>query len=99
VDLEFAGAVGLVPRLAGRVGVFDGGAVMHVLASAAARHRRPEIVEHVAVEADALARLEPDRPHPHAIAFRYQRVPDARIGIVLLALEFRSDLRRPRRFH
>src|SRR5262249_5764792 len=83
----------LVARFPGCVGVFDGGAVVHVLASAAARHRGPEIVEHVAVEADALAGLEADRPHPDAIALRHQRVPDARVGIVLLALEFRRDLR------
>src|ERR1700758_4666864 len=99
VDLELAGAVGLVPRLAGRVGIFDGGAVVHVLASAVARHRGPEIVEHVAVKADPLAGLEADCPHPDPIALRYQRVPDARIRVVLLPLEFRGDLRRPRRFH
>jgi hypothetical protein len=34
VDLELAGAVGLVPGLAGLVGIFDGGAVMHMLAPA-----------------------------------------------------------------
>src|SRR5262249_40685925 len=99
VHLELAGPIGLVPRLAGCVGVFDGGAVVHVLASAAARHRGPEIVEYVAVEADPLPGLEPDRPYPDAITLRHQRVTDAWIGIVLLALEFRGDLRRPRRFH
>src|SRR5262245_11062819 len=97
VDLELAGSVGLVPRLARRIGVFDGGAVVHVLAPAAAAHRGPEIIEHVAVEADALAGREADDPHPHAIGLRYQGAADARVGIGLLALEFRGDGRRPRR--
>src|SRR5262245_17261968 len=97
VDLELAGSVGLVPRLARRVGVFDGGAVVHVLAPAAATHRGPEVIEHVAVEADALAGREADDPHPHAIGLRYQGAADARVGIGLLALEFRGDGGRPRR--
>src|SRR5262249_38439575 len=96
VHLEFARTVGLVPRLAGRVGVFDGSAVMHVLASTAARHGGPEIVGHVAGETGAPARLGAGGPHPDAIAFRYQRVTDAWVGIILLPLEFRGDLRRPR---
>src|SRR3954453_12066602 len=67
VDFELTWPVGLVPGLAWGVGIFDRGAVMHVLASAAARHRRPEIIEHVAMEADPFAGLEPDGPDPHAI--------------------------------
>src|SRR5262245_62996506 len=39
VDLELAGSAALVPRLARRVGIFDGGAVVHVLAPAAAAYR------------------------------------------------------------
>src|SRR5437762_916762 len=99
MDLELAGAIGLVPGLAGRVGIFDRGAVVHVLAPAAAGHGGPEIVEHVPVEADALAGLEANGPHADAIALRYQRVADTGIGVVLFPLEFCSDLRRPRRFH
>ena len=40
VDLVLAGAIGLVAGLAGLVAVFDGGAVMDVLAAAAARSPR-----------------------------------------------------------
>src|SRR5262245_43003714 len=72
---------------------------MHVLASSPAGDRGPEIIEHVTVEADALAGLEANGPHPDAVALRHQRVADTRVGIVLLALEFRGDFRRPRRFH
>src|SRR5262245_50561579 len=87
VDLAFVEPIGLVPGLAGGVGVFDRRAVVHVLAAAPAGDRGPEVVEHVAVEADALARLEADGPDPHAIGFRYQRVADAGVGVLVLALE------------
>src|SRR5262249_39065676 len=81
------------------VGVFDRSAVMHVLASSPAGDRGPEIIEHVTVEADALAGLEANGPHPDAVALRHERVADTWVGIVLLTLEFRGDFRRPRRFH
>jgi len=90
VDFELARSIGLVPRLTGCIGVLDGRAVMHVLASAAARHRRPEIVEHVTVEADPFTRLEADGPDPDAIGLGYQSVADAGVRIVLLALELRE---------
>src|ERR1700739_1126418 len=45
VNLELTRAVGLVPCLAGLVGVFDRGAVMDMLTAAAPRHRGPEIIE------------------------------------------------------
>ena len=80
VDLVFARPVGLVPGLARLVGVFDGGAVHQVLAAAAAVHRGPEIVQHVAVEADPLARLEPDDPDPHLVGFGQQLGADAAVG-------------------
>src|SRR5262249_42148316 len=54
---------------------------------------------HVTVEADALAGLEANGPHPDAVALRHERVADTWVGIVLLTLEFRGDFRRPRRFH
>src|SRR5262249_53467371 len=96
VYLELAGPVGLVARLARLVGVFHRGAVMHVLAAAPAGDRGPEIVEHVAVEADALAGRQPDHPYPHPVALRYQGGAHARIGVFGLALELRLDLGRPR---
>ncbi len=57
VDLVLAGPVGFVARLARRVGVFDRGAVHQMLTAAPAIDRGPEIVEHVAMEADPLAGL------------------------------------------
>jgi len=60
VDLVLAGFVGLVAGFARLIGVFDGGAVMDVLAAAAPGHRGPEVIEHVAMKADPLARSEPD---------------------------------------
>src|ERR1700691_2462881 len=44
VHLELAKAIGLVAGLAGRVAIFDGGAVMDMLASTAAGDRGPEII-------------------------------------------------------
>src|SRR6185436_13006560 len=41
--------------------------------------------------------LEPDGPDPHAIGLGHQGIADAWVGIVPLALEFRDELRRPRR--
>src|SRR6516165_335855 len=97
VDLELPGPIGFVASLAGRVGIFDRRAVVHVLAPAAAAHCSPEVVEHVAMETDALARLQADHPDARAIALRQQHAADAWVGRVLLPLEFRGDLRRPSR--
>src|SRR5262249_42377390 len=60
-----------------------------------ARHRGPEIVEHVAVEAEALAGLEADGPHPHAVAFRHELAADARVVALRLALELLLQGLRP----
>src|SRR3954466_6697844 len=49
VHLELAGAVALVPGLAGSVGIFDGAAVVDMLAATSAADRSPEIIQHVAV--------------------------------------------------
>ena len=65
--------ISLVAGLAGLVGVFDRGAVVDCWRPRAAGHRSPEIVEHVAVKADALAGREPDDPDPHAFALGQQR--------------------------
>src|SRR3984957_3392830 len=72
MNLVLPGAISLVAGLAGRVAVFDRRAVMDVLAPAATRHRGPEIIEHMAVETDPLARRKPDDPAPHAVILRNQ---------------------------
>src|SRR5262245_10558935 len=98
VHLELALAVALVACLTRLVGVFNGGAVVHVLEGATARNRGPEIVEHVAVEANALAGREPDDPYTRPLVLGQQGGTDARVRILALALELGSDVGRPRRF-
>ena len=49
------GGVGFVAGLARGIRILHRSAVVDVLASTSAAHRRPEIVEHMAVKADALA--------------------------------------------
>src|SRR5581483_9192013 len=97
VHLVLALGVALVAGLAGLVGHFDGRAVVHVLAGAAAADAGPEIIEHVAVEADALVGSEPDDPDARALVLRQQRGADARVGVLGLALELGGDVGRPRR--
>src|SRR6266480_3460616 len=58
VHLELAVAVGLVPGLAGPIGVLDGRAVLQVLPSASRRDRRPEIIKHVAMKSDPFAAFQ-----------------------------------------
>src|SRR5665811_2615303 len=70
VHLELVEAVGLMTRLARLIGVFHGAAVMDMLTTAAARHRGPEIIQHMAVEPDALAGGEADDPYARAFVFR-----------------------------
>src|SRR5215510_9525643 len=82
-------------RLARLIGVFDGGAVVHVLAAASTRDRGPEIIKHVAVEAEALARSQADHRHADAVAFREQHIAHARIRVIGFAFELRRDLGRP----
>ena len=65
MHLELSCGVGFVAGLAGLVGIFDGGTVMDMLATATARYRRPEVIQHMTMEADSLARLQPDLPDPH----------------------------------
>src|SRR5262249_56396814 len=84
-----------MPRLAWLVGVFDRRAVHQMLAAASARYRGPEIVEHVAVEAEALAGLEADGPHPHAVAFRDELAAHAAVVVLRLALELLLQCLRP----
>src|SRR5579883_1472029 len=62
MHLELAGPIGLVPGLAGRIGVFDGRTVHQVLAAPAGRDGGPEVVEYMPVEAEPLSGLEPDGP-------------------------------------
>src|ERR1700683_5243707 len=70
VNFELSEPVGLMASLAGLVGVFNGRTILQVLPPAPARHRRPEIIEHVAMEPDALAGGKTDDPDPDAIALR-----------------------------
>jgi len=98
MNLVLAGPVGLVPGLAGLIGVFDRRTVVYVLATASAVHRGPEIIEHVAVETDPLAGSEPNDPHPHALVFREESRADAAVVVKPLAVEFCSDRAWPCRF-
>jgi hypothetical protein len=47
------------------------------------------------MEAEALARLQPNVPNSRTLAFRDQLLADATIGIFALALELGGDLGRP----
>src|SRR5262245_35831216 len=96
MHLELALAVTLVPGLARLIGVLDGGAVLEVLPSAPGGDRRPEIIEHVAVESDTLAGFEPDRPYAHALALGQQLGTDAAVRLAPLLLEFLNEPLRPR---
>src|SRR5205807_7953642 len=98
VDLALAGGISLMAGLTRRIGVFDRGAIVHVLAAAAAAHASPKIIEDVAVEANAFARIEPDHPYANAIALRNQLAADAWIGILLLPFELSHEFRRPCQF-
>src|SRR6185503_4540121 len=77
------------------VAVFDRGAVHQVLAPMAAIHRRPEIIQHVAMEADALAGLEPDGPHPQLVGLGEKLGADAAVRLFGLAREFGFQRGRP----
>src|SRR5215211_82590 len=68
-----------------------------MLAATARGQRGPEVIEHMAVEADPLTRLQPDDPHPHSLVVGKQLSSHTRIGIACLALELRPDFRRPGR--
>src|SRR6185437_2198342 len=98
VHLERAFAISLVARFARLIGIFYGGAVMDVLTAVAARHRRPKIIQHMAVETDALAGSETNDPDTRPVGFRQQRGADARIWTFGLALELSGDICRPLRF-
>ena len=96
VHLVLARPVGLVARLARLVGVFDRACrPCRCWRPRPPDHRGPEIVEHVAVEADALAGLEPDGPYPHAFVLRHQLAADAGVVALRLALELLLQRLRP----
>src|SRR5215510_9017879 len=79
VDLEVPRGVAFMPGLAGRIGVLDDGAVIEMRACFAAGRARPEVIEHVAMEAETLAGGEPDVPNPHALALRQEPLADAAV--------------------
>src|SRR6516162_11881011 len=56
VNCEFALAYPAVPYLVGLVGPFDRRAILYMRASAAAGNRDPKVIQHVTMEAKALAR-------------------------------------------
>ena len=89
----------LVARLARIVGVLDRGAVHQVLAPAPAVHRGPEIVQHVAMEADALAGLQPDRPHAQLLGLGQKLGTDAAVRLLGLARELGFQRGRPLGLH
>src|SRR5262249_31967643 len=95
MHFELAWTVSLVTGLAGLIGVFDGRAVHQMLASPPAGYRCPEIVEDVAMEAEALARLQADRPDPEPLILRYQLVANAAIRAFALARKFIFQRFRP----
>src|SRR4029079_11587564 len=70
VHLELALAVALVASLARLISVFDNRSVMDVLAGTPTGDRCPEIVEHMAMEADAFAGGEADDPHTRPLVLR-----------------------------
>ena len=95
--LNWPFAVLLMAGFAGLVGVLHHAAVADIGARLAVGGDRPEIVEHVAVEPEALAGLEPDLPDPHALVLRQEPLADATVRVRLLALELGRDLGRPSR--
>src|ERR1700677_4768298 len=95
MDLVLAGPIGLVPGLAGLIGIFNGRAVVDMLTPAHASHVGPEVIEHMSMKAEPLAGGEPDHPDPRALGFRQKHVADAAIRVLSLVLEFSGDRRRP----
>jgi hypothetical protein len=83
--------------LARLIGSLQDGAVVHILAAAAAADRSPEIIQYLAVETDALAPGKPDDPDTQAFVFRQQRRADARIRVFDLARELGGDVGWPLR--
>src|SRR5215469_2341086 len=95
VHLELARRVGLVPGLTGGVAVVHRRAILKVLTAAPRGQGRPEIVEHMPVETQPLARSEPDGPDPHPLAFGQELVAHAPVGMVSLLGEFLAEPLRP----
>ena len=95
MDLVFACAVGLVASLAGKIAVLHGGAVHQVLAAAAAIHRGPEIIQHMAVKADPFARRQPDDPDADLVGLRQQLTADTTVVLTAFVLEFGLELGGP----
>src|SRR3954464_9576002 len=95
VDLVLAGAVGLVARLAGKIVVLHGAAVHQMLAAAAAVHRGPEIIQHMAMESDPLAWRQPDDPDTDLVGLRQQLTADATVVLAAFALELGLEFGRP----
>ena len=84
--------------LARLIGEFDDAAIMHILSGAAAADTGPEIIQHVAVKSDALARRKANDPDARTFGIRQKRIADARIWNFCLVREFSGYVGRPCRF-
>ena len=63
VNCEITLAYSAVPYLVGLVGPFDRRSILYMHASAAAGNRDPKVIQHVTMEAKAVARGKPDDLH------------------------------------
>src|SRR6266516_7881639 len=95
VHLELAFPITFMPGLAGLICMLDRRAVLQVLPPAPTGDRRPEIIEHVAVESDPFAGLEADRPHADAVALRHSLGADAAVRMMALLVAFLAEPLRP----
>src|SRR5262249_57006347 len=66
-------------------------------ARAAGRNRGPKVIQHVTMEAKALAGGKADYPNAGALVLRQQRAANAWVRGLALALELGSDVCRPLR--
>src|ERR1700730_4773425 len=95
VDLVLTRFVTFVLGLTGRVRLFERPTVMHMLAPSPSGHRRPKVIEHMAMKSDPLARRQMDHPDTNTLTFRNEL--RAYATIVLILLKFGRKFRRPRR--
>src|SRR5216683_3177380 len=86
MDLVFTCAIHKMTRVARRVGCLDNGAILRIRPRPAGCDGSPEIVEHVPVKSDPLARSEPNFPDAHAIGFRQKPSADSTVELICLEL-------------
>src|SRR5580698_5860600 len=95
MHLVLAKAIGFVPGFAGGIAVFNRRAVHQMLAAASSRYRGPEVIKHMAVEADPFAGGEANDPDPNLFVFRKQRGADAAVIALFFPIELGRDGSRP----